>query len=128
MQLGSRAPHCSSMLLRGQAFSSVVVRPCARMQARAAACTHTAAGLSRARQTATAVGGGTPWQVGGGVRAHHTSTARATGTDGTTSTAPSSSSSSSTDERIKTTMADLDALLGIEEEPEATTAKVWEQL
>jgi hypothetical protein len=47
---------------------------------------------------------------------------RATGTDGTTSTA-SSSSSSSTDERIKTTMADLDALLGIEEEA-AVDAKV----
>src|SRR5690242_8204778 len=48
---------------------------------------------------------------------------KATGTDGTTSTA-SSSSSSSTDERIKTTMADLDALLGIQEEPAANEAKV----
>lgn len=48
---------------------------------------------------------------------------RATGTDGTTSTAPSSSSSS-TDERIKTTISDLDALLGIQEEPAANEAKV----
>lgn len=44
---------------------------------------------------------------------------RATGTDGTSTT-----SSSSTDERIKTTMADLDALLGIQEEPEPTDTKV----
>jgi hypothetical protein len=47
---------------------------------------------------------------------------KATGTDGATSTA--SSSSSSTDEKIKTTMADLDALLGIQEEPEVDTTKV----
>lgn len=46
---------------------------------------------------------------------------KATGTDGATSTA--SSSSSSTDEKIKTTMADLDALLGIQEEPEVDTTK-----
>jgi hypothetical protein len=45
---------------------------------------------------------------------------KATGTDGATSTA---SSSSSTDEKIKTTMADLDALLGIQEEPEVDTTK-----
>jgi hypothetical protein len=44
---------------------------------------------------------------------------KATGTDGATSTA----SSSSKDEKIKTTMADLDALLGIQEEPEVDTTK-----
>jgi hypothetical protein len=56
---------------------------------------------------------------------------RSTDTDeAATSTAPSSSSSSSTaasppeEARLKSTLADLDALLGIQEEPEPSDAKV----
>lgn len=44
---------------------------------------------------------------------------KSTGTDGSTSTAPRD-----TDERIKTTLADLDALLGIQEEPSPEEFKV----
>lgn len=44
---------------------------------------------------------------------------RSTGTDGSTSTAPRD-----TEERIKTTLADLDALLGIEEESSTNESKV----
>lgn len=55
-----------------------------------------------------------------GGRLPHLILSSATGTDGTTSTA----SGSSTDEKIKTTMADLDALLGIQEEPAVDESKV----
>jgi hypothetical protein len=55
-----------------------------------------------------------------GRRLRHLLLSSATGTDGTTSTA----SSSSTDEKIKNTMADLDALLGIQEEPAVDESKV----
>lgn len=89
---------------------------CARMHT--AARSAGTAGMS-ARQL-----GGTRWQPAKAGLSRSVGVA-ATGTDGTTSTASSTSSSSgSTDERIKTTMADLDALLGIEEEPAATQAKV----
>lgn len=55
-----------------------------------------------------------------GRRLPHLLLSSATGTDGTTSTA----SSSNKDEKIKTTMADLDALLGIQEEPAVDESKV----
>ena len=100
-------------MLPCKSFGSPVLRSRARMQARPACLpTRQVSAAGRARHLVPPGSRSAP-------------VLRATGTDGTTSTAPSSSSSSSsTDERIKTTMADLDALLGIQEEPAPSEAKV----